>query len=175
MSENEPHRSVLGPDCKASGELSIDGDGAIMGQFKGVVRAAGILDLTDSSHVSGTIVAGAVRLGGRAEVDIVAEHGVELLCGSVSTGRLFTTRLSVVDGASFDGQVVVGANAVEAAGDVLRQTESDRPDAERADGQSQADAATDLEVQMPVNSLDRILQSQDRQPFAAGTTAARAG
>ena len=170
--KSEPQRSVLGPDCKASGELVIDGDGAIMGQFKGVIRVSGVLDLTDTSSISGTILAGAVRLGGRAEADIVAEHGVELLSGTVSTGRLFTSRLSVVDGASFDGEVVVGANAMQAAKDVVRDLTADDGDEDDDATRRRPRAATDLEVQTAATSLDRALKHHDRQRPATTRKAA---
>lgn len=176
MSENDPHRCVLGPDCEASGQLSIEGDGTIMGRFEGTIRVGGTLELTDSSNVTGTIVAGAVRLGGRAKADIIAEHGVELLCGSVLSGRLFTKRLSVADGASFDGPVVAGAAAMDAASDLLGELEpplsftdgacaGDQPDARRREHR-----AADLEVHTTRSAVDQVLAKRGPQPVDTATT-----
>jgi cytoskeletal protein CcmA (bactofilin family) len=186
MSENEPHRSILGPDCKATGELSVEGDAAVMGQFKGKIRVSGMLDLTDSSSVTGTVVAGAVRLGGRSEADIVAEQGVELLCGSVSSGRLFTNRLSVVDGACFDGHVVVGTNAMTEARDVLPEIAADLDDPGHVESTEKTDrtaaekpvstkpAASNLKVHTAAKSLDRVLRQQDARRNSTRKPAARA-
>ena len=103
MSEEGQQGSVLGSGCKATGQMFMDGDATIMGQFDGVIRIGGVVDLTDSSQVSGTILAGGVRLAGRADADVVAESGVELLPGSALVGRVYTSNLSVADGASFEG------------------------------------------------------------------------
>ena len=57
------------------------------------------------------------------KADIVAEHGMELLASAQLTGQLYTSRLSVVDGAMFEGHVVVGPNAMQAASDVMQGVE----------------------------------------------------
>lgn len=118
MSSN--NKTVLGPDCKISGELSLDSDAVIMGQFKGTLRISGVLELTDSAKVGGTIIAGMVRTSGTANADIAAEGGVELLPGAKVEGQIYTTQLSVVEGASFQGDVCIGPNAMQAAGAALQ-------------------------------------------------------
>lgn len=118
MSSN--NKTVLGPDCKISGELSLDSDAVIMGQFKGTLRISGVLELTDSAKVGGTIIAGMVRTSGTANADIAAEGGVELLPGAKVEGQIYTTQLSVVEGASFQGDVCIGPNAMQAAGAAMQ-------------------------------------------------------
>lgn len=121
MSSN--NKTVLGPDCKISGELSLDSDAVIMGQFKGTLRISGMLELTDSAKVGGTIIAGMLRTSGLANADIAAEGGVELLPGAKVEGQIYTTQLSIVEGATFQGDVCIGPNAMQAAGAAL-QTET---------------------------------------------------
>jgi cytoskeletal protein CcmA (bactofilin family) len=124
MSETQKaNKTVLGPDCRISGELALDNDAVIMGQFKGVLRISGVLELTDSAEVAGTIVAGVVRMAGAAEADIAAEGGVELLPGAHVQGQIYTSRLNIIDGASFQGEVTVGPKAMQAAGNLLQQQE----------------------------------------------------
>jgi cytoskeletal protein CcmA (bactofilin family) len=118
MSSN--NKTVLGPDCKISGELSLDSDAVIMGQFKGTLRISGMLELTDSAKVGGTIIAGMVRTSGTAAADIAAEGGVELLPGAKVEGQIYTTQLSIVEGATFQGDVCIGPNAMQAAGTALQ-------------------------------------------------------
>ncbi len=120
MSDKDQTKTVLGPDCKITGQMQLSGDATVMGQFQGELRIGGMLELTDSSQVKGLVIAGALRLGGKAQADIVAEHGMELLGSAELTGQLYTTRLSVVDGATFEGSVVVGPKALQAAGDLLK-------------------------------------------------------
>lgn len=123
MSEQRTSKTVLGADCRITGEISLDSDALILGQFKGTLRVSGVLEIADSAHVVGTIVAGALRVAGRIEANVVAEHGVELLAGAQLSGQLFATTLSVVEGAVLESEVCVGPKAVQSAGAILRQIE----------------------------------------------------
>lgn len=123
MSDAQTSKTVLGPDCRISGELTLDNDALIMGQFTGTLRVAGTLELSESSQVSGMIIAGALRLAGHAEADVIAEDAVELLPGAQLVGQIYTTRLNVVEGATFQGDVCVGPKAIQAAKEALKQTD----------------------------------------------------
>lgn len=123
MSEARASKTVLGPDCRISGELTLDNDALIMGHFTGTLRVTGTLELSESSQVSGMIIAGALRLAGHAEADVVAEDAVELLPGAQLVGQLYTSRLNVVEGATFQGDVCVGPKAIQAAKEALKQTD----------------------------------------------------
>jgi cytoskeletal protein CcmA (bactofilin family) len=123
MSDARTSKTVLGPDCRISGELTLDNDALIMGQFTGTLRVTGTLELSESSQVSGMIIAGALRLAGQAEADVVAEDAVELLPGAQLVGQLYTSRLNVVEGATFQGDVCVGPKAIQAAKEALKGTE----------------------------------------------------
>ncbi|MEM7682236.1 MAG: polymer-forming cytoskeletal protein [Planctomycetota bacterium] len=119
MAETTRNKTVLGPDCKISGELSLDNDAVIMGSFQGTLRVSGTLELTDSASIKGTIIAGTLRLAGHAEADVVAEQACELLPGAALTGQLYTSRLNVVEGAVFQGDVCIGPKAIQAATEAL--------------------------------------------------------
>ncbi|GAB4111178.1 MAG: hypothetical protein Kow00105_19860 [Phycisphaeraceae bacterium] len=128
MSDARASKTVLGPDCRISGELALDNDALIMGQFTGTLRVSGTLELSESSQVSGMIIAGALRLAGHAEADVVVEDAVELLPGAQLVGQLYTSRLNVVEGATFQGDVCVGPKAIQAAKEALKH--SDDPQAQ---------------------------------------------
>lgn len=123
VSDKNNTKTVLGPDVKIKGQISLDNDAVIMGEVSGQIRVGGMLELTESSRVEGLVIAGGLRLGGQAKADIVAEHGMELLASAQLTGHLYTSRLSVVDGAMFEGHVVVGPNAMQAAGEIVQGIE----------------------------------------------------
>lgn len=168
MAEATRNKTVLGPDCRISGELSLDNDAVIMGHFTGTLRVSGTLELTDSSQVSGTIIVGNLRLAGAAEADVVAEESVELLPGAELVGQLYTTRLNVVEGAVFQGDVCIGPKAMQAAGEALGQDvelaepadhsqyteEIDEQPVEQADESSEDDP----QVKTMSNSVNAILQ-----------------
>ncbi|MEM6503978.1 MAG: polymer-forming cytoskeletal protein [Planctomycetota bacterium] len=123
MGEGTRNKTVLGPDCKISGELTLDNDAVIMGQFTGTLRVTGMLELTESSQINGTIIAGTLRMAGKAEADVVAEAGCELLPGAQLLGQLYTSHLNVIEGAVFQGDVCVGPKAIAAASEALGQEE----------------------------------------------------
>ena len=125
MGEATRNKTVLGPDCKISGELTLDNDAVIMGQFTGTLRVTGMLELTESSQINGTIIAGTLRMAGKAEADVVAEHGCELMPGAQLLGQLYTSHLNVIEGAVFQGDVCVGPKAIQAAGEALGQQQDE--------------------------------------------------
>jgi len=75
MSDNK-HKTVLGTDCRLNGELALDSDAVIMGQFKGTLRVNGALEISESARVAGGIVAGAVKLAGTVEAEMLRVNGV---------------------------------------------------------------------------------------------------
>jgi len=165
MSDHTPkNKTVLGPDCRISGELALDNDAVIMGQFKGVLRVSGMLELTDSARVSGTIIVGTLSLAGQVDADVISEGGVELLPGAVLKGNLYTTQLNVVEGATFEGDIVVGANAMAAAEPILRQIEDVQPQ------EAPAASYSKPEPTIQTNGANSILQRRrTRVLTAAGT------
>ena len=124
MEEKTNHKTVLGADCRITGELVLDNDAVIMGQFKGTLRVTGMLELTESAQVSGLIIAGAIRLAGQVDADVIAETGVELMATAQLDGQLFTSRITVVEGAVFNGDVCVGPKAMEAAADLINKADA---------------------------------------------------
>ena len=170
MSDARTSKTVLGPDCRISGELALDNDALIMGQFTGTLRVSGTLELSESSQVSGMIIAGALRLAGRAEADVVAEDAVELLPGAELIGQLYTSRLNVVEGATFQGDVCVGPKAIQAAKEALDQDELQAPEtpAMPTMGQDQADEQDgDTPVTTMPGSVNQILQRRRPKVISA--------
>ncbi len=162
MSDARTSKTVLGPDCRISGELALDNDALIMGEFTGTLRVSGTLELSESSQVSGMIIAGALRLAGHAEADVVAEDAVELLPGAQLVGQLYTSRLNVVEGATFQGDVCVGPKAIQAAKEALNQGDNSQAFSSPAPSMSQSHHEEEQEDESPVTtmpgSVNQILQ-----------------
>jgi len=150
MSDQGQHKTILGADCRLTGELSRDNDAVIMGQFKGTLRVRGILELAESSRLEGTIVAGVVRLAGTADADLIAEHSAELLPTARLTGQIFTVNLNVMEGAVYQGDVHVGPKALESAAVLLSEQRED----EAAPASPSAPAAA------PASAQTLVLQNE---------------
>jgi cytoskeletal protein CcmA (bactofilin family) len=163
MADQLRSKTVLGPDCKISGDLVLDNDAVIMGGFSGTLRVTGVLEITDSASVQGTVVAGMLKVAGSVEADMVAEEAVELLPGATVNGQIYTARLTVADGASFDGDVHVGPRAVEQAGEVMDRVGS----AESAAPRPSAQAGEPVEGEhKPGNgNPNAMLQRRRPQPY----------
>ena len=177
MGEATRNKTVLGPDCKISGELTLDNDAVIMGQFTGTLRVTGMLELTESSQINGTIIAGTLRMGGKAEADVVAEQGCELMPGAQLVGQLYTSHLNVIEGAVFQGDVCVGPKAIAAASEALAQQDEIEEDEQgfTSSMMSQAEEAEEeQEVTTNPGSVNAVLQRrrakvlQARRPATNG-------
>ncbi|MEO0475162.1 MAG: polymer-forming cytoskeletal protein [Planctomycetota bacterium] len=161
MGEGTRNKTVLGPDCKISGELALDNDAVIMGQFTGTLRVSGMLELTESSQISGTIIAGTLRMAGKAEADVVAEQGCELLPGAELLGQLYTSHLNVIEGAIFQGDVCVGPKAIAAATEALaehEEVEEDQGYTSSMLSQTEEPAEDEQEVTTMPGSVNAVLQ-----------------
>ena len=108
--EKNPTAAVLGAGCRLAGELTLD-NAVLLGRFEGVLRVAGLLEIGESACVSGTIVAGRVRIAGAVEANIVADESVELLAGSSLTGDIRTREIRIAAGAAFRGGMTINENA----------------------------------------------------------------
>ena len=177
MGEGTRNKTVLGPDCKISGELALDNDAVIMGQFTGTLRVSGMLELTESSQISGTIIAGTLRMAGKAEADVVAEQGCELMPGAQLLGQLYTSHLNVIEGAVFQGDVCVGPKAIAAATEALGQQdeiEEDQGYTTSMLSQTEEPAEEEPEVTTMPGSVNAVLQRrrakvlQARRPATNG-------
>ncbi|MCX5658262.1 MAG: polymer-forming cytoskeletal protein [Planctomycetota bacterium] len=115
MADTTSRKSVLGKDFHITGELTIHDDAVIEGQVDGVIRGAGMIELSETARVSGAIIAGQVRISGQAQADVVGEEDVELMPGAKMRGRVFSHRFCVNEGAGFRGEIWVDADAMQAA------------------------------------------------------------
>ncbi len=151
MSNASKSQTVIGPDCVIDGQIELDSDLVIQGRINGMVRVAGVLDIAASGEVTGTIVAGTVRLAGKVTATLIAEQGLTLGESAALSGRLFTTRLSITDGAMFDGDINVGPQAMAAAQELLERIEG---------GEDPMERALDPDVTMDSSVIGRILDQR---------------
>jgi len=119
MSEAKRPTTVFGEDCRMKGELTLDSDAVIEGQFQGTLRVSGDLELPASADVSGLVLVGRLRLAGKVNADVVASDTIELLSGARLNGRVFTPNLTMGPGVVFEGAACIGPRAAAAAKQML--------------------------------------------------------
>ncbi|QDU71950.1 bactofilin family protein [Mucisphaera calidilacus] len=160
------NRTVLGADCSIAGDLSIDNDATLLGQFEGELRVSRSLEIGGSARARGTIMAGAVMMSGEAEAVIIAEQVVHLLPGCRVKGRIFAPQLQVEEGAMFDGELCVSPNAIEAAESHMKSSQaSARPSMHES-------APGGHDVQTVPSAVATLLERRRQQQSASEAQAA---
>jgi cytoskeletal protein CcmA (bactofilin family) len=186
VTEQTSSKTVLGADCRVSGELTLDNDAIIMGEFQGVLRVRGMLEITETARVSGTVIAGTVRLAGVVDAKVVAETGIELMAGAMLSGHLYTPSLAIVAGAVLMGEVNVGPQALDACDNLVHhrgalvesraktepeQTETADESASNTVSDSPIDGALEAPAVNPVHtmpaSLNTMLQRRRSRVISA--------
>jgi cytoskeletal protein CcmA (bactofilin family) len=98
-------QNVLSSGASFRGTLQVEDDVRIDGTFQGDVVTRGTLEVSSGAKFSGSIDASFARIAGSFEGDIRCSEQTELLPGSKVKGEIVTRRLSVQDGAVFDGNI----------------------------------------------------------------------
>lgn len=103
MSNQSSNKTILGTDCRLTGELSLDSDAVIMGQFKGVLKVSGALEIAESARVSGTIIAGAAKIAGVIDAQVIRINGdLEITNTAKVSGTILTGMLRLAGSAEAD-------------------------------------------------------------------------
>ena len=109
------NRTVIGADCHLRGELWLDNDLLMMGDVEGTLQVMGLLDLPGGAKVQGQVMCTRLRLAGHVDAHVMAEESVELLPGAFFSGKLYTPKLLMHEGATLEAEVCVGPHALERA------------------------------------------------------------
>ena len=98
--------TALGPKISVTGRLSAAEHVIIEGEFEGEIAVPdhGIA-VAGSGRVRGEICARTITVLGRVDGNLTATALIELLPSAVVTGRLASPRLSIEEGARFQGSV----------------------------------------------------------------------
>jgi cytoskeletal protein CcmA (bactofilin family) len=121
--------SVIGPTLKIKGELSANEDLIIEGEIEGVIAHQDKnLTVGKSGIVKADIHAQIVEILGRVEGDIRGDHIVKLAKSAQVSGNISCGRMSMEDGAQFNGKITMGKPvakrpAIAAADDVEKKSD----------------------------------------------------
>ncbi len=115
-------RTVLEAGSAISGKLSYDLPVKIDGRFKGELKARGLLVLGPNADVSARIIAENLRVEGKLVGKIHVTGSVEILPGGQFRGEVVAGRLTVCNGAVFEGKGSVSRSGAD--GDQLPRPSS---------------------------------------------------
>lgn len=109
-STNGEYSTVIGPDARFKGELEFEKNAQLLGTFEGQVVTQGEFVVAEGAKLEGEVQAASIRLDGEVQGNLRATGKIQLSASAKLKGDLHTTRLEVVDGATFIGHCAVGAD-----------------------------------------------------------------
>ena len=154
MSEPSNRKMILGPDCRINGELRVRGDLQVDCQCDGLIIVDGTLEVRETGRMKGRIRAGAARIGGVVEGEIVGEQGVAVIAGATVTGRIYSTRLLTVKGATLRAEVCIGPEALAEAPAWAQIDEELAQPTRAAQADTEADTQEDCETEAEPMTLN---------------------
>lgn len=111
-----PRNAVtLGPRDRLIGQLHIDGDVRLGGTVEGEIHATGDVEVDDEAQVNASLAGSDVSIRGHVSGPVTARKRLVVARSGSLTGDVRVARLVIQDGATFSGNVSMGAQS-EAAG-----------------------------------------------------------
>ena len=111
-SPSQPNTVTLGPRDRVVGLLYIEGDLRVAGTIEGEVEATGDVEIDDLAEVKASVAGQDVSIRGHVKGPVTAKKRLLLAKSGSLTGDVRVARLVIQDGASFSGNVAMGAAAV---------------------------------------------------------------
>ena len=97
--------TYLGKNLKISGTISGEGNLIVLGAFEGDFDIKGQLKIAQGARIKGNVKATSVSINGDIEGTILASERILLDSTAAMKGRLVTPKISIQDGAVFDGEL----------------------------------------------------------------------
>jgi len=94
------------------GQLYIEGDLRVAGTIEGEVEATGDVEIDDLAEVKASVAGQDVSIRGHVKGPVTAKKRLLVAKSGSLTGDVRVARLVIQDGASFSGNVAMGAAAV---------------------------------------------------------------
>src|SRR5580765_8047123 len=105
--------TVIGPDATFKGELTFEKGLRLMGKFEGRITSAGRLHIAKEARMQADVEGGSIIVEGEVKGNLTASDRIELKQSARLEGDLRATKLTVDEGAVFNGHVTVGPDAVK--------------------------------------------------------------
>ena len=114
--------TYLGKNLKINGNISGEGSLIILGQFEGEFDIQGQLKIAQGAVIKGNIKATGVSINGIVNGSIEASEKILLDTTASVKGRLVTPKISIQDGAVFDGELQMSRKPESAPKTVTPET-----------------------------------------------------
>ncbi len=105
VERGDPATSFFGAKLSVKGKVSGAGNLVVMGKIEGEFDLNGELVIAPSALVNGEVKAASVTVSGGLSGNLKALEKIHLEKSAVVSGRLLTPRLSMNDGATFNGEI----------------------------------------------------------------------
>ena len=128
LSQNET--SYFGKNLKITGRVSGNGDIIILGGLEGEFDLRGQVKVAQSAKIKGEVKADVISVNGNVRGSLIAKERIHLDQTARIEGQINTPRLSISEGASFDGEITMSDRssrlskpiAANSAPDILNKT-----------------------------------------------------
>lgn len=107
--------TYFGKNLQIKGNVSGEGSLIILGSFEGQFELKGRLQIAQGARIKGDIKATDIYVNGEIDGAITASEKVHLDTTARIKGGIATPRLSVMEGAKFDGELQMGSQAPRAS------------------------------------------------------------
>lgn len=97
--------TYFGKNLKIKGNVSGDGDIIILGKLEGEFNLKGALQVAEPASVTGEVKANNITVKGSVEGTITAIDKIHLDPTAKIKGHINSPKISVMDGALFDGEI----------------------------------------------------------------------
>jgi cytoskeletal protein CcmA (bactofilin family) len=105
--------TIIGPDASFKGELTFEKGLRLMGKFEGRITSQGRLHIAKEARMQADVESSSIIVEGEVKGNLVANDRIELKQSARLEGDLRATKLTVDEGAVFNGHVTVGPDAVK--------------------------------------------------------------
>ena len=102
--DNRELNTFIGPGSAMHGKLSIANSVRVDGRIEGEITSTGTVTVGPDGEVDGDIYAAHTIVGGKVRGSITAAKSIVLEAQSVFIGDLTTAKLTIAEGAMFEGK-----------------------------------------------------------------------
>jgi cytoskeletal protein CcmA (bactofilin family) len=106
--------TYLGKSLTITGNISGEGSLILLGTFEGDFNLKGQLKVGQGASIKGNVSATSVSINGNVEGTILASERILLDSTAAMKGRLVTPKISIQDGAVFDGELQMSGKSNQA-------------------------------------------------------------
>ena len=110
---NQEYPTILGPDANFKGEMNFEKGLRLQGRFEGKMNTPGRLHVAKEARMQADVDCGALIVEGDVKGNLSANDRIELKSTARYEGDLRTSKLTVDEGAVFNGHVTVGPEAIK--------------------------------------------------------------